>query len=409
MGDFGEQTLADFLLMLREFQFLEPFAQVHNRHFNQFGDALSANLYIVGFLLESGTMAVGTNRLSTESAQHHAVLYLVLVLLYHSEELIDAHPFLLFTFLFARQTVPQPVLLLLSQFEIRLEDREVVFCSSADEFLEPHTHLFASPANHTSVIYAHRSVRDDEFLIDAYYAAETFAGRAGSERGVEGKHIVGRLFKLHAVSFEPGREVVADIAWQEDEAAGSISLIEGSFGRIHQSADVILLIAYRSTVDDQEDFFILLLHSLFQFVAAYFQQFLVSLLHEVFYAHEFTFYIYTRVTFLVVHLQLFAQTAPFDDVDRGEDDKPGALGILSGTGEYIFGSMAFHLLSADRRIGFSDACVEQSQVFVDFGVGAHGRSWVARNHFLFDGDGRWQSLDEITFRFAHTSQKLASV
>ena len=59
----------------------------------------------------------------------------------------------------------------------------------------------------------------------------------------------------------------------------------------------------------------------FQFVAAYFQQFLVSLLHEVLYAHEFTFYIYTRVTFLVVHLQLFAQTAPFDDVDGGEDDK----------------------------------------------------------------------------------------
>lgn len=27
VGDFGEQTLADFLLMLREFQFLEPFAQ----------------------------------------------------------------------------------------------------------------------------------------------------------------------------------------------------------------------------------------------------------------------------------------------------------------------------------------------------------------------------------------------
>ena len=53
-----------------------------------------------------------------------------------------------------------------------------------------------------------------------------------------------------------GREVVADVAWQEDEAAGSISLIEGSFGRIHQSADVILLIAYRSTVDDQEDFWV---------------------------------------------------------------------------------------------------------------------------------------------------------
>ena len=54
----------------------------------------------------------------------------------------------------------------------------------------------------------------------------------------------------------------------------------------------------------------------------------------------------------------------------GEDDKPGTLGILSGTGEYIFGSMAFHLLSADRRQVFPMRA-EQSQVFVDFGVGAH--------------------------------------
>ena len=35
------------------------------------------------------------------------------------------------------------------------------------------------------------------------------------------------LIHIYAVSFEPGREVVADVAWQEDEAAGSISLIEG--------------------------------------------------------------------------------------------------------------------------------------------------------------------------------------
>ena len=71
--------------------------------------------------------------------------------------------------------------------------------------------------------------------------------------------------------------------------------------------------------------------------------------------------------------------------------------------------MALHFLSADRRIGLADTGEEQAQVFVDFRAGAHGRTWVAGNHLLLDGDGRRQSLDEITFRFAHSAQKLAGI
>ena len=70
---------------------LEPYAEIGNRHIYQFGDALSANLHIVGFFFESGAMAIRTDGLAAESAQHHTVLYLVLVLLHHSEEFVDAH------------------------------------------------------------------------------------------------------------------------------------------------------------------------------------------------------------------------------------------------------------------------------------------------------------------------------
>ena len=71
--------------------------------------------------------------------------------------------------------------------------------------------------------------------------------------------------------------------------------------------------------------------------------------------------------------------------------------------------MAFYLLSADRRDSFSYACIEQSEIFVNFSTGAHGGTWVTGNNFLLDGDGRWQSLDEVTFWFAHSPQKLSGV
>ena len=96
-------------------------------------------------------------------------------------------------------------------------------------------------------------------------------------------------------------------------------------------------------------------------------------------------------------------------MDRGEDDEFGALGILSGTFEYILSGMAFHLLSADRRVGLADAGKEQAEILINLGAGAYGGTWVARDHLLFDGDGRRKSLDEVALRFAHSSEKLSGV
>ena len=96
-------------------------------------------------------------------------------------------------------------------------------------------------------------------------------------------------------------------------------------------------------------------------------------------------------------------------MDRGEDDELGALGILSGTFEYILSGMAFHLLSTDRRIGLADAGKEQAEILINLGAGAYGGTWVARDHLLFDGDGRRKSLDEVALWFAHSAQELSGI
>ena len=362
-------------------------------------------------------MAVGANGLASESAQHHAVLNLILVFLHHSEELVDAHAVVRITVFFRWQSVPEPVFLLLRQFVVRLEDREVVRFRPADEFLEPHAHLLATPAHHATVVEAQRSVRNHEFFVDADDASETLAGRAGAQRRIEGKHIVGRFLKLHAVSFESGREVIADVAWREDESAGAVALVEGGFGRVEESADIILLVAHRCSVDNEMDFPVLLIQHLGEFFTARIQKllvsriliFLVSSFQEILYSDEFTLLHDAGITLLHVHLQLLSEGAVFDDMDWGEDYELGALGILSGAGKDILRGMPFHLLSADRRIGFSDAGEEQAQIFVNLGAGAHGGAWVAGYHLLFDGDGWRQSLDEITLRLGHSSQELTGV
>ncbi len=127
-------------------------------------------------------MAVGTDGLAAESAQHHTVLYLVLVLLHHAEELVDAHPVMWVALFLGGQTVPEPVLLLLCQFIVRFEDREVesALLYTADELILPHAHLLSSPTYHATVVETHGRVGDDELFVDTYHAAESLAGRTGT-------------------------------------------------------------------------------------------------------------------------------------------------------------------------------------------------------------------------------------
>ena len=94
------------------------------------------------------------------------------------------------TILLRRKTMPKPIFLLLREFEVWFENREIIGLCSADKFLELHTHLFSSPANHTTVINTQGSIWDDELFVDADYASVTLAGRTGTQRRIEGKHIV---------------------------------------------------------------------------------------------------------------------------------------------------------------------------------------------------------------------------
>ena len=94
--------------------------------------------------------------LAAITAQHHSILYLVLVLLHHLEEGVDGYLFVDVAFALRGQTVPEHILLALRQLIVGFEDGEVVLCGPAAELILPHAHLVAVPTLHAAVVDAQR-------------------------------------------------------------------------------------------------------------------------------------------------------------------------------------------------------------------------------------------------------------
>ena len=62
-----------------------------------------------------------------------------------------------------------------------------------------------------------------------------------------------------------------------------------------------------------------------------------------------------------------------------------------------------------RGVGLADAGIEELQVFVDLGAGAHGGAWVVRVHLLFYGDGGREARDALHVGLVETAHELPRV
>ena len=87
-------------------QGVNPLSKAADRHGDEFGDGLACHADIGGLLAQTGAVTLGANGLATIAAEHHAVLYLVLVFLYHAEEVVDAGNFVFVSSPVAGQAVP---------------------------------------------------------------------------------------------------------------------------------------------------------------------------------------------------------------------------------------------------------------------------------------------------------------
>ena len=233
-----------------EFQTVEPLLEANDGHLHEVGDAAAADLYIVGFGLQTGAVTDGTIRLSPVAGKHHAVLDLILIILQHLEELVDAR--FLLRVLIGRKSVPQPVFLSLGEVHVGFEDGEIIVGGMTDEPLLPLFHLIPVPADDTAVIDGERGVGDDQFLVDTDDASEALTLGTGACGRVEGEHLVVGLLEGDAVGLETHGEIVED-RWREEQAEFAVALEEGCLGGVHEARDGVFGIIGREAVDDEVD------------------------------------------------------------------------------------------------------------------------------------------------------------
>lgn len=350
-------------------QVVEPVFQSDDGHLHQVRDAASANLHIVSLRLQTGAVTFRTGRLTTIAAQHHPVLDLILVLLHHLEESIDADLVVNVLMTFGGESMPQHVLLLLRQVVVRFEDREVILRGTPAELLFPHAHLLTMPAYHTAVVYRQGAVGNHQMLVDTDDLAKALALRTGTHGGVEGEKVVGRLLELHAIRLEAHGEIIGDHRGQEHQPALSVALIESRLGRVDESGDGILRVIDRQAVNDE----VVIIRS-----TRITRITLITLItQKIINTLEVTIDEDACITVEHIHLQLLLQGATLRDDDGSHDHKLSTLGILLRALDDVLGRVLLHLLSADGRIGTPDAGIEQSQILVNLCGGTYGGAGIA--------------------------------
>ena len=85
---------------------VKPFFQVFYGHVHKVRNAHAVDFHVFSLLAEPSSVACRAYRFPAVSAEHHAVLNLVLVLLKHSEEFVDAYTVVFVSLAVGGQTMP---------------------------------------------------------------------------------------------------------------------------------------------------------------------------------------------------------------------------------------------------------------------------------------------------------------
>ncbi len=259
-------------------------------------------------------------------------------------------------------------------------------------------HLAARPRRQCALGQRQLVVGDDQLRIDLAAGAEPGAHRAGSERGVERERprlellegepvpMAGQVLAERALPVGVGVVEVHEL--QHDEAAGQA---EGGLHRVGEAATRLRLDG--ESVDDHLDRVLLLLLEDGDVVEP--QHDPVDPHPGVALGHELAEEVGVLALALAHH--------------RRQDLEPGSGGQLEHLVDDLLRRLAGDDVAADRAVRDPDARVQQAQVVVDLGDGAHGRPRVAGGGLLVDRHRRGQALDEVDVGLVHLAEELAGV
>ncbi len=156
---------------------LQPHLQFIGRLEHQVSNGSVIYFYIKRFFTQAATLTYHAGRTSSVPRLHYPILYLIQVLLYHTEEVIDAVHILI--------AIPQQFIFCIGQVGNRLVYREVILRCFTNKRLLPFAHLFTPPASYSAIIYTLLFVWYHQPFIYTQCLPKTLTLRACPKRIVE--------------------------------------------------------------------------------------------------------------------------------------------------------------------------------------------------------------------------------
>ena len=93
----------------------------------------------------------------------------------------------------------------------------------------------------------------------------------------------------------------------------------------------------------------------------------------------------------------------------GEEEDSLAVILVENHFDDLFFGIFHHLLTASVAVGCTGTGIEQTQVIVDLGGGAHSGSGILVGGLLFDADDRTETCNLIHIGTFHVAQEVAGV
>ncbi len=236
--------------------------------------------------------------------------------------------------------------------------------------------------------------RDDALRIEEADVAQTVAARAGAHRVVEGEQT--RLELRERVAADRARELggkevlAASVHFDGDRTSVAVA----QRGLVGFGQPLLQVRAHAEPIDDDLDRMLGCLRQ---------PRHRVDFVHLAVDAHADE----TLRPQLDEEVELLA--LPVDD-HRGQDHQLRVLGERQRRVDHLRnGHRGELLLRMLGTVRIADPRIEQPQVIVDLGDGAHRRARIVRRRLLLDRDGGRQPLDQVDVGLFHQLQELPRV
>lgn len=108
-------------------------------------------------------------------------------------------------------------------------------------------------------------------------------------------------------------------------------------------------------------------------------------------------------------IEVLFEAAAFGQVKRRDDVGRAARRQAEDMVHHIHHLVLLDQFARGRGVGLADTGIEQFQVFVDLGAGAHGGARVVRVHLLLDGDSGREACDTLHVGLVKSAHELPCI